>query len=188
MTEDRYQLAIIIASVRSGRFGPTVADWFVRRTQARDDLELDVIDLAELTLPADFGRGGDASMFAKRIGAADAVVVVTPEYNHGYPGALKTAIDTLRTEWHAKPVGFVCYGGMSGGLRAVEQLRAVFAEVQAVTIRNTVSFHQVRAEFGPGGEPHHPERVDAAADVLLNQLGWWARALRRARDAEPYHA
>ncbi len=67
-------------------------------------------------------------------------VVVTPEYNHSFPGPLKAAIDRHVTPWQAKPVGFVSYGGISGGLRAVEHLRQVFAELHAVTVRETVSF------------------------------------------------
>lgn len=87
---------------------------------------LDVIDLADTRVPS--------AELADRIGAADAFVVVTPEYNHSYPGPLH-AIDSVGEQWRAKPVGFVSYGGVSGGLRAVEPLRVVFAELHAVTIR-----------------------------------------------------
>ena len=127
-----------------------------------------------------------AATFAKRIGIADAIIVVTPEYNHGYPGGLKVAIDTVRDEWRAKPVGFVCYGGTSGGLRAVEQLRAVFAELQTATVRNTVSLHHAYDLFADNGDLQEPERADAAAHALLNQIGWWARALRHGRAVEPF--
>ncbi len=80
---------------------------------------------------------------AQRFAAADAFVIVTPEYNHSFPTPLKTAIDWHSTQWHAKPVSFVSYGGASGGLRAVEHLRQAFAEVHAVTVRNSISFHGV---------------------------------------------
>lgn len=86
-------------------------------------------------------------MTRKRIAAADAVLIVTPEYNHSFPGPLKTSIDSLRDEWKAKPVGFVSYGGIGGGLRAVEALRLVFAELHAVTVRDTVSFHNPWSRF-----------------------------------------
>jgi NAD(P)H-dependent FMN reductase len=132
---------VIVGSVREGRFGPVVADWFVSQAKQRDDLSVDVIDLADTQIPS--------ANFTSRIGAADAFVIVTPEYNHGYPGPLKTAIDSVDREWQAKPVGFVCCGGLSGGLRAVEQLRIVFAELHTVTIRDTVSFHGARARFDP---------------------------------------
>jgi NAD(P)H-dependent FMN reductase len=172
-----FRLEVIVASVREGRFGPTVARWFVGRAEPRDDLRADVLDLA---------AAPDGRSFPSRIDAADAFVVVTPEYNHGYPGPLKTAIDSAGSEWHAKPVGFVSYGGLSGGLRAVEQLRVVFAELHAVTVRETVSFHGARARFDERGQPRDADAVNAAAAALLDQLAWWARALREARAAHPY--
>lgn len=107
MSADRFQLAVIVGSVREGRFGPVVADWFVGQAKQHDDVALDVIDLADTPIPS--------ATFADRIAAADAVVIVTPEYNHSYPGPLKHAIDSLAEQWQAKPVGFVSYGGMSGG-------------------------------------------------------------------------
>ncbi len=171
------RLEVIVASVREGRFGPTVARWFVSRAEQRDDLGTDVVDLA---------AAPDTRSFASRIDAADAFVVVTPEYNHGYPGPLKTAIDSASSEWHAKPVGFVSYGGLSGGLRAVEQLRVVFAELHAVTVRETVSFHGARARFDEHGQPRDADAVNAAAGALLDQLAWWARALCEARAVSPY--
>jgi NAD(P)H-dependent FMN reductase len=112
--------------------------------------------------------------------------VVTPEYNHSFPGPLKTAIDALKAPWQAKPVGFVAYGGLSGGLRAVEALRVVFAELHATTVRDTVSFHQVRNQFDADGQPVDPVGVNGAAGALLHQLAWWAGALKRARAAQPY--
>ena len=77
----------------------------------------------------------------ERVGRADAFVVITPEYNHSYPAALKQFIDLIKAEWQAKPASFVSYGGMSGGLRVVEHLRNVFTEMHTVTIRDIVSFH-----------------------------------------------
>ncbi|MGH3975334.1 MAG: NADPH-dependent FMN reductase [Pseudonocardiaceae bacterium] len=173
-----FELAVIVGSVREGRFGPVVADWFVGQAKQRADVSVDVIDLVDTPIPS--------VNFASRIGAADAFVVVTPEYNHGYPGPLKTAIDSVGREWRAKPVGFVCYGGLSGGLRAVEQLRIVFAELHTVTIRETVSFHSAHQRFDEQGAPRDPDAVNTAATALLDQLAWWARALRYARAAHPY--
>lgn len=111
---------------------------------------------------------------------------MTPEYNHSYPASLKNVIDWHNAQWHAKPVAFVAYGGLSGGLRAVEHLRQVFAELHATTIRDTVSFHGAWSQFDEDGSPKDPEGVNAAAKMLLDQLGWWAQALREARTARPY--
>jgi NAD(P)H-dependent FMN reductase len=187
---DPYRLAVIVGSTREGRFGPTVARWFAGQADARPDLVVDLVDLAEVGLPAVLARrpGPAAQAFSRRIEAADAFVVVTPEYNHGYPASLKQAIDTAHVEWQAKPVGFVSYGGMAGGLRAVEQLRPVFAEVHAVTVRDTVSFHHFPSCFDAEGEPVDGVGPAAAAKSLLDQLTWWARALRSARRTHPYAA
>ena len=113
-------------------------------------------------------------------------MVVTPEYNHGYPGGLKTAIDTAVEEWRAKPVAFVSYGGTAGGLRSVEALRLVFTELQAVTMRRAVSFHWVHSLFDGEGVLIEPDASHSAAESMFDQLAWWTRALHQARSAHPY--
>lgn len=123
---------------------------------------------------------------SRRLAAADAFVIVTPEYNHSFPAPLKNAIDWLSREWKAKPVGFVSYGGRSGGLRAVEQLRQVFAELHAVTVRDTVSFHDAWTQFEPDGRPKDAKGCAVAAATMLDQLAWWGSALRDARNRQPY--
>ncbi|MEV5750636.1 NAD(P)H-dependent oxidoreductase [Actinoallomurus sp. NPDC052308] len=194
---ERFRVAVIVGSVREGRFGTTVADWFADRARRRTDVDVDVIDLAEVGLPLVFPAFGTApapdttralKTVTPRLAAADAFVVVTPEYNHSFPASLKNLIDWHSAEWHAKPVGFVSYGGLSGGLRAVEHLRPVFAELHAVTVRDTVSFHGARERFDAEGRPVDPDGCDAAAETLLDQLLWWAHALRDARAARPYAA
>ncbi|MFC7546578.1 NADPH-dependent FMN reductase [Plantactinospora sp. GCM10030261] len=182
------RIAVIIASTRKGRFGETVGRWFVARAEQHDDLKLDVIDLYDIPLPDNLEQTAQVTALTARVGAADAFVLVTPEYNHGYPAALKRAIDAVRSEWQAKPVGFVSYGGLAGGLRAVEQLRQVFAEVHAVGIRETVSFHLAHNQFNPHGELINPHTANTAAAKLLRHLTWWAQALRAARAAQPYPA
>lgn len=192
MTEDRIRLVIIIGSIRAGRFGPTVADWFAAQARQRADLEVDVIDLAEAALPEILPDGDDSPQSVRELAPwlaeADAFVVVTPEYNHSFPASLKTAIDWFFDEWQAKPVSFVSYGGISGGLRAVEQLRLVFAELHAMTIRNTVSFHDYPELFDQDGQPTEPQRCNSAAKSMLDQLTWWAHALRNQRARQPYQA
>jgi NAD(P)H-dependent FMN reductase len=193
MTETPLRLVVIVGSHRAGRFAPTVSRWLLGQLEQHPEFEVDVVDVAE----AGFGNEGPsptaslpmleaAGASAPRMEAADAFLVVTPEYNHSYPAALKSLIDWHRTQWMAKPVGFVSYGGRSGGLRAVEHLRQVFAELHAVTVRDTVSFHSAHEQFGPDGEPVEPEALASAAKALLDQLGWWAGALRKARAEKPY--
>ncbi len=185
MPEHPLNLAVIVGSTREGRFGDTVARWFVRQVRDRPDLATDAIDLADLDLPAAYPTRPAPGILAylERIDRADAFVVVTPEYNHGYPASLKQAIDLAHGQWRAKPVGFVSYGGSAGGLRAVEQLRQVFAELHTVTMRDTVSFHNAWERFDGDGELRDPARNEGTAKTLVDELVWWARALRSARAA-----
>jgi NAD(P)H-dependent FMN reductase len=181
-------LAIIVGSTRKGRFAPAVARWFAGEASRRDDLSVDTIDLAEAHLPDMLSNqpGPEVLCVTARLAAADAFVVVTPEYNHSFPAPLKTAIDWHSKEWKAKPVGFVAYGGRAGGLRAVEQLRQVFAELHAVTVRDAVSFHNVWKEFDSAGQPRDAASSESAAKTMLDQLAWWGHALKEARSRNPY--
>ncbi|HWE90453.1 MAG TPA: NAD(P)H-dependent oxidoreductase [Pseudonocardiaceae bacterium] len=191
--DTHHRIAVIIGSVREGRFGVGIGAWVHKSLLDADidgnidrHIDADLIDLAELTVPHTMAGHPDLASFANRINAADAVIVITPEYNHSFPGPLKTAIDALREPWQAKPVGFVCYGGLAGGLRAVEALRLVFAELHAMTVRDTVSLHN---PWGPASDPAVDFPDSAATDALhrmVRQLLWWAGALRAAKSREPY--
>ncbi|MFP8960079.1 NADPH-dependent FMN reductase [Streptomyces nanhaiensis] len=194
MPENPVKLAVIIGSVRGGRFGPTVARWFAGQAERHGDVSVDVIDLLDHPLPLrmpPFGEEPDPETrqvrerLSARLAAADAFVVVTPEYNHTTSPALTNAIDWFMEEWTAKPVGLVSYGGMGGGLRAAEHLRQVFAEVHAMTVREMLSFHNAWDAFGEDGTTA-PEGSEGAAKALLDQLVWWANALREAREKVPY--
>ncbi|MEV0252216.1 NAD(P)H-dependent oxidoreductase [Nocardia sp. NPDC050712] len=179
------RLEVIVASTRPERFAPVVADWFVRAARGRGEFDTGVIDLIDAGLPENLVDTPEVEAFRARLAGADAFVVVTSEYNHGYPAALKTAFDSAKHEWRAKPIGFVSYGGLSGGLRAVEQLRQVVAELHMVSIRETASFHQAKKQFDKAGNTQDGAAIDAA-ERLLTQLAWWATTLRSARLANPY--
>ncbi|MFF3482136.1 NADPH-dependent FMN reductase [Streptomyces sp. NPDC002701] len=186
------KVAVIVGSNREGRFGPVVADWLLGRFRERDDLTVEVVDTADAALPTALSHSPSPEVTAElakvtpKLAGADAFVVLTPEYNHSFPASLKGLIDWHYEEWRAKPVGFVSYGGVSGGLRAVEQLRQVFAELHAVTVRDTVSFHNAGASFDDAGRHRDPSGPDAAAKAMLDQLAWWAFALRDAKAVRPY--
>ncbi|MFJ8051547.1 NADPH-dependent FMN reductase [Streptomyces luteogriseus] len=190
------RVAVLVGSTREGRFAPVITQWLTGHLEQRDDLTADVVDLAETPLPTVFpafggqppaGSREQLALVSPRLAAADAFVLVTPEYNHSFPASLKNAIDWHGEEWHGKPVGFVSYGGLSGGLRAVEQLRVVMAEVNAMTLRNTVSFHDAWSRFDEDGACKDPA-ADTAAKALLDQLAWWGHALRDAKSVRRYVA
>lgn len=185
---DQVKIALIYGSTREGRFCDRIVNWAISEIWERSDFVLDLIDPATLDLPTQHGRKESAGLadLARRMGEADAFIIVTPEYNHGYPAALKFLIDSVSGPWQAKPVAFISYGGISGGLRAVEQLRLVFAELHAVTIRDSVSFANPWNKFDADGGLLEPEAPRKAMAMLLARLRWWAIGLRGARKAAPY--
>jgi NAD(P)H-dependent FMN reductase len=189
MTTDLPLVQIIIGSVRERRFGAPVARWFADVADARSDLRFEVVDLAAWELPAlttpvppMMGPSADAAIrrWGAKVAQADGYVLVTPEYNHGYPASLKNALDHLFAEWGRKPVGFVSYGGPGGGLRAVEQLRQVVVELDMVPLRQQVAIPRVYGRLGPAGTLDADDHVGEAR-ALLDALAWWTAALRPAR-------
>ncbi len=182
------RIGLIYGSARKGRFCDTVMNWVKERVAASAEFAIEMIDPMVLSPgPLHEPVAGQAQPnLWQRMEACDAFVIVTPEYNHGYTGALKSLIDSVGAEWQAKPVAFVSYGGVSGGLRAVEQLRLVFAELHTVTIRDAVSFASAWEQFDEAGRLREPERPKRAMTAMLARLHWWAIALRSARNAVPY--
>ncbi|MGK5738583.1 NADPH-dependent FMN reductase [Micromonospora sp. URMC 103] len=178
------RLAVIIGSTREGRMGETVARWFVEQADHRDDMTVDVLDLADYDFPAGYPTEptGPIRSFVRAVGRAEAFAVVTPEYNHSFPASLKQAIDYAYDEWQAKPVGFVAYGCRSTGLHAVDQLRTVFTALHATTVRDVVGVDLLCGE----PSPLHADQLGQDARVLLDELAWWGLALRDARAARPY--
>ncbi|MDT0266998.1 NAD(P)H-dependent oxidoreductase [Streptomyces sp. DSM 44915] len=174
------RLAVLVGSTREGRVGEAVGAWVLARVEGRDDLVAEAVDLADYVFPARFPEEPTAEMcrFARAIDAAEGFVVVTPEYNGGYPASLKQAVDYAYDEWHAKPVGFVSYGHGGCGQFAVAGLRLVFNELRTVPVRDCVAIDLA----APLGGPAHA----AAADAMLAELRWWGLALREAKLRRPY--
>ncbi|MFD8914750.1 NADPH-dependent FMN reductase [Streptomyces sp. NPDC059575] len=196
MSSTRLNLAVIVGSVREGRFGPVVADWFVEQAKRHEEFTVDLIDLADFDLPLalpptppalqpDLPRPEGMAGLTRRLDAADAVVIVTPDYNRSFPASLKAAIDWHYTQWNAKPIGFVGYSGLSGGLLAIEQLRQVFNELHAHTVRDYVSFPSYYLLFAPDGTLREPKGAEDAARAMLDQLLWWGTVLHDARRDRP---
>ncbi len=182
MTSTRF--AVIYGSTREGRFCDAVAAWVCSEIERRRGEPVDIIDPAG-RIESPYASDASGSVEA-RLEAADGFIVVTPEYNHSYPAPLKALIDGHNRPWQAKPVAFVSYGGASGGLRAVEHLRTVFAELHAVGMRDGVSFPNVWQQFDGDGRPVERERAERSLAIMLARLEWWAGALRDARIAVDY--
>ena len=189
---DRVRIQILLGSTREGRFGDRVANWFYGVATKREDLIAELIDLRDWPLPffnepvpPITGRyAPEAQAWTAKVGEADGFVFVTPEYNFGYPAVLKNALDHIYHEWNNKPVSFVSYGGAAGGSRAVQQLREVVVELQMAPIRAEIAIPFARRLFDESGAIRD-ESYDGRANVLLDQLLWWTRALKAARVEKP---
>ena len=188
MTEPT-RLAILYGSTRKGRLCDRVVNWVVRELANYPLIDLDIIDPLEFGLPVHHDKEHPAvADLAERLSEADAFIVVTPEYNHSFTASLKFVLDLVYEPWQGKPVAFVSYGGISGGLRAVEQLRPVFAELHAVTVRDTVSFANPWGRFAEDGSLENPIEARQALVQMMARLNWWSAALKPARATRPYRS
>jgi NAD(P)H-dependent FMN reductase len=183
-------LGIIIASTRPGRAGLPVATWFAERATAHGGFAVTVLDLAELALPLldepahprlrQYSQP-HTKAWSAAVEACDAFVIVTPEYNYGYPAALKNAIDYLHQEWLHKPVGFVSYGGVAAGTRAVQQLKQVVTALAMPPAVAAVSIPFHTQFIDEDGAIQANEVMETAAGAMLDELGRMVAALRPLR-------
>jgi NAD(P)H-dependent FMN reductase len=185
-------LTIIIASTRPGRAGLPIATWFAERARTQGEFEVSVVDLAAVDLPMmDEPHHPRLRRYVNRhtrdwsatVDRADAFVLVTPEYNHGYPASLKNAIDYLNEEWSGKPVGFVSYGGVSAGTRAVAQLLPVVAAIRMLPVADAVHIPFHTEFFDSEGQLQPNEIMEQAALTMLDELARTEAVLRPLRPA-----
>lgn len=185
------RLQVVTVSTRQGRKGPAVSRWFEQIARDHGGFDIDPVDLAEIGLSL-FDEPEHPRLrryvhehtrrWSARVEQADAFVFVMPEYNNSTPPSLVNALDHLLSEWAYKPVGFVSYGGISGGLRAVQMTKPLISAlkmvplVEAVTLPLfTQSLDAETGTFAPGDKPHK------AATVMLDELRRWTDALRVLR-------
>jgi NAD(P)H-dependent FMN reductase len=189
------KIAVIIGSIRPNRFGDKPAKWIADHARARGDVDVELVDLDDYKLPLFDAPASDAWMpspnpvaveWQNKLAEFDGYVFVTAEYNRSVPGALKNAIDWAYTPFIKKAAAFVGYGSV-GGARAVEHLRNIMVETQAVPVRHAI--HIGGSDFMPimMGQKTWDD-VKAGFDMfvpdLLNNLVWWTNATKAARQAE----
>lgn len=183
------KLMIIVGSVRPGRVGLPVAEWVRGIAQADDRFEVDFVDLAELALPfLDEPAHPGSRQYTKphtlawsaRVEAAEAVILVSPEYNHSYSPALKNAIDFLYHEWTHKPVATVSYGGVSGGSRAIAALDPVLTTVGLVKVGSSVEINGIGKRV-VDGVFESDEKITAILHRALGELHRLGEALAPLR-------
>jgi NAD(P)H-dependent FMN reductase len=185
-----FALQVVIASTRPGRAGEPIGRWVADWCRRDERFSVAVTDLAELALPLmdepnlprmrQYVREHTRS-WSRTVDAADCFVFVMPEYNHGFCAALKNAIDYLHQEWANKPVGFVSYGGQSGGMRAVQMLKPVLTCLRMLPLTDQVAVanyaqYMHDGRFEPGADAEH------ACRTMLDEL---YRATATLRHGQP---
>lgn len=189
------KIGVIISSIRPNRFGDKPARWILEHAKARNDIDAELIDLAEFNLPLFDAPASDlwmptpnpeAARWQAKLNEFDGYIIVTAEYNRSITGALKNAIDWAYKPFMKKAVAFVGYGSV-GGARAVEHLRTIMIELQAVPVRHGI--HIGGSEFASvfmGKKPWDEVKgqFDAFVPDLLNNLVWWTNATKNAREAD----
>jgi NAD(P)H-dependent FMN reductase len=183
------KIAIILGSTRPGRKGADVAKWVYDLASKRDDATFELIDLLDYPLPhldeavpPAYGQYANdhTKEWAAKIAQYDGYVFVTPEYNRSTSGVLKNAIDFLYAEWNNKAASFVSYGATASGVRAVEHLRTMMAELQIADVRTQVSLSFAHdwvnyTELAP--QANHEGNLETQLDQLIS----WSKAMRTVR-------
>jgi NAD(P)H-dependent FMN reductase len=185
------KIQVIFGSTREGRKGEVVFNWVKNLVKDRASVEFEFIDLREFELPYfnNPNQPGDGEylyeyekIWSKKISGGDGYLIITPEYNHGYPAVLKNSLDLLFNEWNKKPVAFVSYGGSAGGARAVEQLRQVAIELQMVPIEQAVHLIRFSRLFDESGDLKEEQPYLKLANIMLDELIWWTKGLKKLRE------
>jgi NAD(P)H-dependent FMN reductase len=187
-------IQVVLASTREGRFGEKATAWVMDRLGGRDDLDVELLDLRDYPMPffeqsraPAYGHREyppEVTRWAEAVERGDGYLVVTPEYNHGYPAVLKNALDNVFPELNRKPIAFVGYGN-AGGARSIEQLRLVSVELEMAPLRHSV--HILPALMIPAMQAEGPIDVELFASLdeklatAAEELVWWATALAEAR-------
>lgn len=183
------KLKVIVASTRPGRAGAPVSEWFAALAKDHGRFDVALADLAEVRLPLfdepKHPRLGEyqhahTKAWSAIVDEADAFVIVTPEYNFSSPPALVNALDYLFKEWNYKPVGFVSYGGVSGGLRSVQMTKQIVTTLKMVPLTEAVAIPFI-ANHVKDGVFETTESFDRSAKVMLDELHRWATALAPMR-------
>lgn len=184
-------LQIIIASTRPGRQGPAVARWFLDAAGRHGAFDVELVDLAEVDLPLldepahprlRQYEHDHTKKWSVKVDSADAFVFVTPEYNFSSPPALVNALDYLYVEWNYKPVGFVSYGGASGGLRSVQMTKNIVTTLKMMPIVEAVHVPFFSQFIDDSGKFAADDRHEKAAAGMLTELARWTKALKPLRD------
>jgi NAD(P)H-dependent FMN reductase len=184
------ELHTIVCSTRPGRVGPSVARWFHEFATGHGGFDAKFIDLADFNLPVydepvhprfQQYEHEHTKRWSASVAAADAYIFVTPEYNYNPPPTFINALDYVYNEWNYKPCGFVSYGGVSGGLRAVQTEKLLVTTLKMMPMTEGVTVPAVESHLSENGVFSSNELIDKSAQTLLDELLRWAEGLKAMR-------
>lgn len=184
------RLYVIIASTRPGRKGPALANWIFDLAKTEASFDVQLIDLKEINLPfmdeshhpmQQTYEQAHTKAWSKLIAAADAFVIVTPEYNYSYPATIKNAIDYLHHEWKYKPVAFVSYGGVAAGTRSVQALKQVVTTLNMMPIDESINVSGFEKYIDDKGVFNPADGLEGAGLSMIRELRKWTEAMTSIR-------
>jgi NAD(P)H-dependent FMN reductase len=187
MNEQRpLDIPVILGTTRKGRMSAHAANFMVGQLRQRNDVRTQLIDIRELDLRVDdAGEGVKDPRFADAMEHADGIVIVSPEYNHSFPGLLKHVLDSCLKEYIHKPAGIVgVSAGPFGGARMIESFQPVLRELGLVSIFWDVNFGSIDKVFDANGELLDEAYIRRSAK-FINELVWMATVLRHGRENIP---
>lgn len=190
------KIALVIGSTRTTRFADVPAQWMLKQAKARDDIDVELVDLRDFSLPlfdevassaAVTSKSEEAICWQKTIAGYDGFIFVVAEYNHSITGALKNALDHAYKEWNRKPFTAIGYGGV-GAARAIEHLRLIGVELHMVSTHAAVhigggDFFKISPFAGNQAIEAIEHNILPSARTALDELVWWANATMQARAA-----
>jgi len=185
------KLHVIICSTRPGRIGLPVARWFYGFAKQHGKFNVELVDLADFNLPVydepvhpvqQIYEHEHTKKWSASVAAADAYIFVTPEYNYSPPPSLVNALDYLYREWNYKPCGFVSYGGVSGGLRAVQAVKMQITTLKMMPMVEGVMVPMAASQVNDEDQFQSNELIDKSAGTLLDELRYWTDGFKAMRD------
>jgi NAD(P)H-dependent FMN reductase len=183
-------IKIITSTTREGRKGIAVANWITDVARQNDQYNIELLDLAEINLPfmdephhprLQQYQHEHTKKWSETISSADAFIIVLGEYNFGFPAPIKNALDYLFNEWKYKPVAFVSYGGVSGGLRSTQMLKQVVTALNMMPVVDQVNIPFFAKHINDNGKFQADEVLTKSADAMLKELERWSEALKAVR-------
>lgn len=188
------KLQVIVCSTRPGRVGISVAKWFAEFAARHDGFSTTLVDLADFNLPVydephhprlQNYQHEHTKRWSASVKDADAYVFVTPEYNYCPPPSLVNALNYVYNEWNYKPCGFVSYGGVSGGMRAVQVAKQLVTTLKMMPMVEGVAAPMVASLLDENKVFKSNALIDDSANTMLAELHKWATALKPMREANP---